>query len=310
MFPATRLLTEAAAAAGAVGTHEVEAVDTLFFFVVVLLIGVFTQHVLCRYTGVPYTAWLLVRHPPFTLRCTHCHPSTPCVEGVAGRDITGEQGADDSYLCVFLHSPTSALSSTTPHKSGLGHRPRRRRRNVCRGRPPDRPRHPCVGSDPARPSASWLPPHPPLRRRVRPRVARRAPPTAVRPAAGRARRPRRRRRDRCARQVYVSARLVLAPVRPVWRHVFGYGPCGCSGRAESIRPVQAVAHPGRSRSPPQRRHRLRPFLRAALLCRGRRRPHGRRHRRHLFAAGAGRRGGGVVDRVSLHFVAALHVQRT
>ena len=38
--------------------HEIEATDTLFFFTIVLLIGVFTLHVLARH--VPYTALLLV----------------------------------------------------------------------------------------------------------------------------------------------------------------------------------------------------------------------------------------------------------
>ena len=50
-----RRLTETVEA----NAHESEATDTLFFFTVVLLIGVFTLHVLAKH--VPYTALLLVR---------------------------------------------------------------------------------------------------------------------------------------------------------------------------------------------------------------------------------------------------------
>ena len=55
--PSTRSSDTAAARAGAV--HNTAATDALFFFAFMLLIGIFTVHVLA-FTRVPYTALLLV----------------------------------------------------------------------------------------------------------------------------------------------------------------------------------------------------------------------------------------------------------
>lgn len=56
--PVARLLADAAAEGSPHG--HVHTTDTLFFFAVVLLVGVFTVHVLERVTHIPYTALLLV----------------------------------------------------------------------------------------------------------------------------------------------------------------------------------------------------------------------------------------------------------
>lgn len=56
--PATRSSDTGAARAGA--DHNTAATDALFFFAFMLLIGIFTVHVL-SFTRVPYTALLLVR---------------------------------------------------------------------------------------------------------------------------------------------------------------------------------------------------------------------------------------------------------
>ena len=43
--------------------HEGEPVDTLFFVVIALLLGVFSRAVLKHVPLIPYTAWMLVRAP-------------------------------------------------------------------------------------------------------------------------------------------------------------------------------------------------------------------------------------------------------
>ena len=123
--PSTRSSDTAAARAGA--AHNTAATDALFFFAFMLLIGIFTVHVLA-FTRIPYTALLLV--------------SSKREGREEGRERDEGTKAKAENFFIFFNAPhpfsSPPLSRPQPKKTGkklspprtdLGRPPRRRPRD-------------------------------------------------------------------------------------------------------------------------------------------------------------------------------------